>query len=32
MTGYARIYCGRASFARIIVDRVLRFLRTEFWW
>jgi hypothetical protein len=32
MTGYARIATGRRALGRILVDRVLRFLRTEFWW
>ena len=31
MTGYARISCGRRPLGAILVDRVLRFLRTEFW-
>ena len=32
MTGYARIYCGRRPVGEILANRVLRFLRTEFWW
>jgi multidrug efflux pump subunit AcrA (membrane-fusion protein) len=32
MTGYARIYTGRRSVGRILVERTLRFIRTEFWW
>ena len=32
MTGYARIECGRRSLGAIFVTRVLRYVRTEFWW
>ena len=32
MTGHARIATGRRSPGMIAVDRVLRYLRTEFWW
>jgi putative peptide zinc metalloprotease protein len=32
MTGYARIDCGRAAAGRVLVKRVLRYVRTEFWW
>ena len=32
MTGYARILRGRRPIGEILVDRVLRVLRTEFWW
>jgi multidrug resistance efflux pump len=32
MVGYARVSCGRRPIARVLADRVLRFLRTEFWW
>ncbi len=32
MTGYARVSCGRGSVASILTGRVLRYLRTEFWW
>jgi hypothetical protein len=32
MTGHARILCGERSLGAILVDRSLRFLRTEFWW
>lgn len=32
MTGQARIRCGRHSIARTVVEKVLRFVRTEFWW
>jgi RND family efflux transporter MFP subunit len=32
MTGQARIHCGRHTIARTVVEKVLRFVRTEFWW
>jgi hypothetical protein len=32
MTGYARIDCGRERIALVVWDRVMRTLRTEFWW
>jgi multidrug efflux pump subunit AcrA (membrane-fusion protein) len=32
MTGYARVYTGRRAIGAILLDRVLRFVRTEFWW
>jgi multidrug resistance efflux pump len=32
MTGYARVYTGRRPVGAILLDRALRFLRTEFWW
>jgi multidrug efflux pump subunit AcrA (membrane-fusion protein) len=32
MTGYARIYSEKRSVGAILLDRTLRFLRTEFWW
>ena len=32
MTGYARIDCGSRSIGAIAFDRVLRVLRTEYWW
>lgn len=32
MTGYARVYTGRRSLGAILLDRGLRYLRTEFWW
>jgi multidrug efflux pump subunit AcrA (membrane-fusion protein) len=32
MTGHARIDTGRRPIGAILVDRVLRFVRTEFWW
>ena len=32
MTGHARIGTGRRVVGAILLDRALRFLRTEFWW
>jgi multidrug efflux pump subunit AcrA (membrane-fusion protein) len=32
MTGHARVYTGRRSLGGFLLDRALRFLRTEFWW
>jgi multidrug efflux pump subunit AcrA (membrane-fusion protein) len=32
MTGYARIYTGSRPIGEILLHRVLRFVRTEFWW
>ncbi|MBI3839281.1 MAG: HlyD family efflux transporter periplasmic adaptor subunit [Planctomycetia bacterium] len=32
MTGYARVYTGRRPIGGIMLDRALRFFRTEFWW
>jgi putative peptide zinc metalloprotease protein len=32
MTGYARIDTGRRPLSAILLDRMLRFVRTEFWW
>ena len=32
MSGYARIYTGRRPIGEILIDRAMRFLRTEFWW
>jgi multidrug resistance efflux pump len=32
MTGYARIDTGRRPIGAILLDRMLRFVRTEFWW
>jgi multidrug resistance efflux pump len=32
MTGHARVFTGRRSVGRFLLDRALRFLRTEFWW
>jgi multidrug efflux pump subunit AcrA (membrane-fusion protein) len=32
MTGHARVFTGRHSVGRVLLERGLRFLRTEFWW
>jgi hypothetical protein len=32
MTGYGRVYTGRRPLGEILLDRAMRFLRTEFWW
>jgi multidrug resistance efflux pump len=32
MTGYGRVYTGRRPVGAILLDRAVRFLRTEFWW
>jgi hypothetical protein len=32
MTGFARITTGRRSPGQILLDRALRYLRTELWW
>jgi multidrug efflux pump subunit AcrA (membrane-fusion protein) len=32
MTGHARVYTGRRPIGAILLDRILRFVRTEFWW
>lgn len=32
MTGYGRVYTGRRPLGAILLDRAMRFLRTEFWW
>jgi multidrug efflux pump subunit AcrA (membrane-fusion protein) len=32
MTGHARIYTARRAVGGVLLDRVLRFVRTEFWW
>jgi multidrug resistance efflux pump len=32
MGGYARIYTGRRPVGSILLDRLLRHLRTEYWW
>jgi multidrug resistance efflux pump len=32
LTGHARVLCGSRSIGGILSDRVLRSLRTEFWW
>jgi putative peptide zinc metalloprotease protein len=32
MSGHARVFTGRQSVGGFLLDRGLRFLRTEFWW
>jgi multidrug resistance efflux pump len=32
MTGYGRVYVGRRPVGGILLDRAVRFLRTECWW
>jgi RND family efflux transporter MFP subunit len=32
MTGHARVQCGRSPAGRVLGEKVLRFIRTEFWW
>jgi multidrug resistance efflux pump len=32
MTGHARIYTGKRRIGAILLDRALRYVRTEFWW
>jgi hypothetical protein len=32
MTGHSRIYTGKRRIGAILLDRVLRYVRTEFWW
>jgi multidrug resistance efflux pump len=32
MTGQARVFTGRQSVVRVLLDRALRLVRTEFWW
>jgi multidrug resistance efflux pump len=32
MTGHARVYTGPRSLAALGLDRLLRYVRTEFWW
>jgi len=32
MTGRAKIYCRRSSPLRIVIRRIVRSIRTEFWW
>jgi hypothetical protein len=32
MTGFARIATGRRPIGAIVLDQILRVLRTEFWW
>ena len=32
MTGIARISCGNRAMGRVLGDKALRYVRTEFWW
>ena len=32
MTGHARVQCGKSPAGRVLGEKVLRFVRTEFWW
>ena len=32
MTGFARVACGKRPMGRVLADKALRYLRTEFWW
>lgn len=32
MSGYARIYCGRAPIGKVLAGRIWRYLRTDIWW
>ena len=32
MTGRAKIYCRQSSPLRILIRRIVRSIRTEFWW
>jgi multidrug resistance efflux pump len=32
MTGHARVFTGRHCVGRVLLERGMRFLRTEFWW
>lgn len=32
MSGYARVYTGQRPIGGILLERILRFVRTEFWW
>ena len=32
MTGHARVQCGKSAVGRVLGEKVLRFVRTEFWW
>jgi hypothetical protein len=32
MTGHARVYGGKRPVGAVLLDRGLRYLRTEFWW
>jgi hypothetical protein len=32
MTGHARVFTGQRSLGSFLLDRAMRFVRTEFWW
>jgi hypothetical protein len=32
MTGHARIDCGSGPVGKVVALRLLRYVRTEFWW
>jgi hypothetical protein len=32
MTGDARVLCDRRAAGLVLTDRLLRFVRAEFWW
>jgi hypothetical protein len=32
MTGHARVNAGERPLGEVLLDRVLRVIRTEFWW
>jgi multidrug resistance efflux pump len=32
MTGFARVSCGERAAGRVLADKALRYVRTEFWW
>ena len=32
MTGFARVACGKRAMGRVLSEKALRYLRTEFWW
>jgi putative peptide zinc metalloprotease protein len=32
MTGFARVSCGKRAMGRVLAEKSLRYLRTEFWW
>jgi hypothetical protein len=32
MTGHARVFTGQRSLGCFLLERALRFVRTEFWW
>ena len=32
MTGFARVSCGKRAMGRVLAEKSIRYLRTEFWW